>query len=50
MKIYGISQNYEGTFDELFFDKVNAEKFLADYVKEGHYDLTDFRVIELEVR
>lgn len=50
MRVYGISQNYEGTFDELFFEKSNAEKFLAKYVKEGHYDLSDFTIIELEVR
>ena len=50
MRVYGISQNYEGTFDELFFEKSNAEKFLAKYVKESHLELDDFQVIELEVR
>lgn len=50
MKVYGISESYQGNFDELFFEITTAEKFLADYVKENSYDITDFQIIELEVK
>lgn len=54
MKVYGISQDYEGLdSDWIFSNKVDAEKALSDYVyadKEYPLNIDDFRIIEIEVK
>ena len=54
MKLYGISQKYEGLDkDWIFFDKDDAEQELHHYVyydKEYPLDIDDFSIVEIEVR
>jgi len=54
MKVYAISQNYEGIdTDWVFSNKEDAEQELHHYVyydREYPLDINEFKIIEIEVK